>query len=139
MTSFKVHIVGSDHCTELLTPAITVTPTAKDAFFTVDLTPYNIIVSGDFYVSIEYMTKFQPWIGRDMTPPDAGRSEDLYNFCDGGQLVSWNWMIRAEVECPVGGVVYSPDKLGLLSPLLIITGLISAIVIGSFAIKKRRA
>ena len=48
-------------------------------------------------------------------------------------------MIRAEVDpVPVGGVFYSPEKLGMLSPLLIVTGLIGAIVIGSFVVKKRR-
>ena len=48
-------------------------------------------------------------------------------------------MIRAEVDpIPVGGVVYSPDKLGLLSPLLMVTGLIGAIVFASFIVKKRR-
>ncbi len=138
LTSFKVHIVGSDHCTELLTPAITVTPTTKGTFFTVDLTPYNIIVSGDFYVSIEYLTSGQPEIGLDTTPPDALRSGDITGFCGGMTgIVIGNLMIRAEIDLPVGGVAYSPDKLGLLSPLLIVTGLIGAIVIGSFVVKKR--
>ncbi len=138
LSAFKVHILGSDGCQELLTPAPTHAPTATNAFFSVDLTSYGIVVSEDFYVVIEYLTDWTPTIGRDTTSPD-GRT--YYGVpCSLSQETNYDAMIRAEVDpCPVGGVVLSVDKLAVLSPWLMAMGLASAVAVVSFVVKKRRA
>jgi len=58
-----------------------VTPSAT-GWFDVDLTAYDIAVSGDFYIAIEYETAFQPGIGFDASGSPAGRSY-------GGSSGSW--------------------------------------------------
>ncbi len=46
-------------------------------------------------------------------------------------------MIRAEVSNPVGGVIYSPNRLVLLLPWLRGMGLMGCVVAVSFVIKRR--
>ena len=111
---------------------------AVPGWLDIDITPYNI-VTGDFYVAMESITGGGgPPIGYDVdlpVGPSYGGTPGNWVGFDQGR----NIMIRAEVDpTPVGGVVYSPNTLGLLSPLLIVTGLIGAIVISSFVVKKRR-
>jgi hypothetical protein len=67
---FKAHIFGSDGAAELLTPPLEVKPTAI-GWFNIDLTTYNIVVSGDFYVAMQYEAKFDPSIGLDLTNPHS--------------------------------------------------------------------
>ncbi len=128
-------MLDSDGSTILFGP-LGVAPTST-GWFDVDLSSYGIRPSGDFYIAFNRTQALTPYLGCDNTAPN-GRS---YVGTPGSlaQTFNENFMIRAEVGCVVGGVAYSPDKLGLLSPLLIITGLIGAMVIGSFLVKKRRA
>ena len=133
--AFNVHVFDSDGSTQLFAP-LGVNPTSA-GWFDVDLSGYNIRPSGDFYIAIEWTTANDPDLGWDGSDPDL-RS---YTGTPGSWVldVDHDYMIRAEFDWqPVGGIAYSPDKLGLLSPLLMVTGIIGAIAIGSFAIKKRR-
>lgn len=148
LASFKVHIFSSDGCTELLTPAPTVTPTTKPAWFIVDVT--DTTVSGDFYVAIEYMDpNIQPKIGAEDNAPISGRSY-FGQPCSGWNLHDErDFMIRAEVEeyeedpeyeevNPVGGIVYSADKISLLTPWIATLSIIGCIAIVSIVVKKRK-
>jgi hypothetical protein len=77
---FKAHIFGSDGAAELLTPPLEVKPTAI-GWFNIDLTTYNIVVSGDFYVAIEYEAYDSPGIGWDGSRPD---DRSYYGFWGAG-------------------------------------------------------
>jgi len=139
-TTFRVHIYGSDGTTELLIPSLVVTPSAT-GWFDVDLTAYNIIISADFYVAMEFQTVNQPRIGYDTLPaPSAGRS---YVGTPGSwiSMTDGDLMIRAVVEQilaprPVGGVLVPVNKLVLLSPYLAILGLVGAVTV-AVAIQRR--
>ncbi len=134
MNTFTVFIIDGA-CTQAFL-MLSTSPTATDTWFIIDITDTTVI--GDFYVAFKYFSGNQPLIGVDTNNPDL---RSYTGSCSGWTTyASGDFMIVAEVDpySPVGGVVYSPNKLGWLSPLLIVTGLIGAIVIGSFAIKKRR-
>ncbi|MEM2942887.1 MAG: hypothetical protein QXT81_05645 [Candidatus Bathyarchaeia archaeon] len=130
---FRVYVLGSDGSTELLIPPLKLD--SMVGWLDVDLRSYNIIVTGDFYVAIEFsgdpgMTPPQPRIGYDTTSP-LGPSFQ-------GQPGNWkpfdlgrNVMIRAEVEDmtprPVGGIVVPTNKLEILTPYLALAGLVAAL------------
>jgi hypothetical protein len=135
-TDFNVHIFGSDGSTRLLGP-LTVTATTLQTWLDVDLSSYNIIVSGDFYVAMEFITR-APTIGLDFSDPD-GRSYEN-NPDDWHQTTSLDIMIRAVVEqyaTPVGGIYAPNDKLSILTPYIALVGLIGAIS-AIFAIRRWR-
>jgi hypothetical protein len=137
-TDFNVHIFGSDGSTRLLGPLET-TATTLGTWLDVDLSSYNIIVSGDFYVELEFIESGFT-IGLDNSDPD-GRSYEN-NPDDWHQTTTLDIMIRAVVEqyaTPVGGIFYSPDKASILSPWLAVIGIISSIAVFSIIAKKRRA
>ncbi|PDM25841.1 hypothetical protein CP083_06955 [Candidatus Bathyarchaeota archaeon B24-2] len=139
-STFRVHVYGSDGSTELITP-FEVTPTTT-GWLEVDLSALNIIVTDDFYITIEYITTADeewieeiPFIGGDSSNPD-GRSYM-------GTAGSWNLhttadlMIRAVVQqrLPVGGTVLQTNSFTLLTPYIAI---FAAIAIGlTVALKKR--
>ena len=132
-STFRVHVYGSDGSTELITP-FEVTPTTI-GWLEVDLSALNIIVTDDFYITIEYITEGKPWIGGESSDPD-GRSYV-------GTAGSWNlhttadYMIRAVVQqrFPVGGTVLQTNSFTLLTPYIAI---FAAIAIGlTVALKKR--
>ena len=132
-STFRVHVYGSDGSTELITP-FEVTPTTT-GWLEVDLSALNIIVTDDFYITIEYITEGKPWIGGESSDPD-GRSYV-------GTAGSWNlhttadYMIRAVVQqrFPVGGTVLQTNSFTLLTPYIAI---FAAIAIGlTVALKKR--
>jgi len=133
--AFKVHIIGSDGTTDLLTPPPEVTPTST-GWFEVDLTACNLEVSGDFYVTIEYETFDSPGIGWDGTDPN-GRS---YYGSPGSwtllgsfpQPPAGDLMIRivmGQVTVPVGGILFSVNKLAILAPYIALMGLAGVIVV----------
>jgi len=136
LATFNVAVFGGDGSTQLFGPH-SVTPSSP-GWFTVDLSSYSIIVGRDFYVAIQYIAVNFPDIGIDSDDPIDERT---YRNGPGSWLLitTYDQMIRAEVDpAPVGGVVYSPDKLAILSPWLVAIGLISAVVIASFIVEKRR-
>ena len=112
-TSFKVHVLDSDGSTPLITP-VEVTPTAT-GWLDVDLSAFNLVVTDDFYIAVEFEEDHNPWIGYDKTSPIDGRS---YH----GQPSSWilyddrDLMIRAVVQelVPVGGIVLPVYELRIL-------------------------
>lgn len=93
---YTVHVYASDRSTDLTTPFI-VTPTSI-GWFDVDLSPRNIWVTGDFYLSIEFMTYLKPYIGADTTPPFDGRSWCYYTSTGSWVQASADYMIRAVVS-----------------------------------------
>jgi len=132
-STFRVHVYGSDGSTELITP-FEVTPTTT-GWLEVDLSALNIIVTDDFYITIEYITEGKPWIGGESSDPD-GRSYV-------GTAGSWNlhtttdYMIRAVAQqrVPVGETVLPTKSFTLLTPYIT---MFTAIAIGlTVALKKR--
>ena len=135
---FRVHVYGSG----VTDPALDNTPfTTGWSIF--DLTAYNIVVTGDFYISIEYLTAGagDPPIGCDETGPIDLRTYSRENPGDPWELSeNWDLMIRAWVDPvsrPVGGFVIPVNKLTILAPYLAIVGLIGAVTV-AFATTRRR-
>ena len=134
--TFRLHIYGSG----VTDPALDVTP-AGTGWFVVDLSTYNIVVSGDFYISIEYLSSQGPAIGMDTTSPIDLRTcsreppELLWEISESSDL-----MIRAvvdQVSAPVGGIVMPPNKLEIVAPFAALAGLIVA-VSAVVVVKRRR-
>jgi hypothetical protein len=135
--TFRLHIYGSS----VTDPALDVTP-AGTGWFDVDLSSYNIVVSGDFYISIEYVVPSAPAIGMDTTGPIDLRTcsreppELLWEISESSDL-----MIRAVVDpvaiAAVGGVVVPTNKLEILTPYLALAGLL-AVVSAVVVVKRRR-
>ena len=50
-----MHITGANHVTELTTPIATVSQFAYPAWNTYDVSGLNIVVSGDFFVILQYI------------------------------------------------------------------------------------
>jgi len=139
LTAFRVHIFGSDGVTELLTPPLDVTPSGT-GWFDVDLTAYNIVVSGDFLIAIEYETQWNPPIGLDLTAPDARSVYDPPGTWHLQVDPRGDYMIRAVVEQvsrPVGGVLTPVNKLTVLVPYLALIGLVGAVTV-AFAVTRRQ-
>jgi hypothetical protein len=132
--TFRVHVYGSG----VTDPALTVTPVGT-GWFNVDLSAYNIVVSGDFYISIEYLSTV-PSIGRDTTGPvdfrSYSREPPAFLWVVSG---SADLMIRAVVDLigrgAVGGVVVPTNTFTVLAPYLAVIGLVATTAI---AVKKRR-
>jgi hypothetical protein len=133
---FKVHVTDAAHA-DLVTP-FQVTPTST-GWFNVDLSSYNITPSGDFFIAIEWINppsvQADPFLSFD-SGPIYMRSYDYYLSSlpdDWGWGLNnvYNYYIRAEVTpislapTPVGGVAFSPDKLALLMPYIILVALIT--------------
>lgn len=84
-----VHVWNADR-NELITP-FTVAPPVGTGWFDVNLSAYNLTMSGDFYVGFLSTQDFQPDVGVDTTSPD-GRSYKVP-----WQETSSDYMIRALV------------------------------------------
>lgn len=137
---FRVHVYGSG----VTDPALDVTPLST-GWFDVDLSAYNIVVRGDFYISIEYLiaAASAPPIGCDTTGPIDLRTYSRENPGDPWELAeNWDLMIRAVVDPvfarPVGGVVMTVNKLIILAPYLALVGLVGAVT-AAVAVKRRKA
>jgi len=140
-TDVKVHIFGSDGSTPL-TPAFTFDMTVDDAWNDVDLTAKNIVVTGSFYIAVQWIYPASPWIGVDYST--TGRSY----WSDDVSPPSWHLlgndenvqlMIRAVIDPvrAVGGILHSVDKLALLSPYLALISLVGAVTVAA-AVQRRR-
>lgn len=136
-----VHVLDSDKTTALLTPALTVTPSST-GWFDVDLSAYNILVTRDFYIVIQYVVQDKPGLGVDTGYPAFSRSYFSSSLTPPWTLYSTSdFMIRALVEDasprPVGGIVTPVNKLEILTPYLALAGLIAA-VSKVYVIKRRK-
>ena len=122
-TSFKVHVYDSDGATEL-TSSLEVTPTSK-GWFDVDLGGFNIDVTADFYVTIEYETDYEPVLGEDTSPPIDGHS---YFGAPGSwdQETTADYMIRVVMQQVMHEPVYQKN--------LVINGNDVAVIRGEFDI-----
>jgi hypothetical protein len=134
-TNVIVHILGSDGVTELTAP-FTYDIAVDNSWNEVDLLGKNIIVKGDFFVAVEYLIRYDPYLGYDLASV-SGRS---YEGTPGNWIPSprGNYMIRAVIECgsPVGGIAVPTNKFEILTPYLALAGLIIA-VSTVYVIKKR--
>jgi len=154
-TSFRAHIYSSDAQTDLFT--LDVTPLGTGYWLNIYVSTSNIMVRGypsspAFLVTIEYLTNNRPEIGLDTgwlyRHSLAGTPGDWNDISDIGNL-----MIRAETErimfkekppsdpqnkpnLPVGGELFTANKLALLSPYLALTALIG--IISACLVKRRR-
>ncbi|WP_455279212.1 hypothetical protein [[Eubacterium] cellulosolvens] len=136
IATFNVYILDNDGNSIIFGP-LAVTPPSQDVFFDVDLSSYDIIVSGDFWVAWEWAVDYNPTIGLDIDDPD-GRS--YY-----GTIGSWSQfqtqdiMIRAVVEestLAVAGVLIPVNKLAIITPYIALAGLVAAISTVYFIKKK---
>jgi len=104
--SFKVHVYGSDGTTEL-TSSFEVTPTST-GWVDVDLGGLNIIVTEDFYISVEHEEQDNPKIGWDGTDPDGrsyyGTPGSWTLFGAAPPPPAGDLMIRAVVQRPTHGI-----------------------------------
>ncbi len=68
-----MHVRDASTDSELITPIVL---TAAQGWFDVDLTPYNVIVDGDFYIYYIQLDDYPncPSIGTDTTSTPVGRS-----------------------------------------------------------------
>jgi hypothetical protein len=100
--SFKVHVFGSDGTTDLVAPLVVDPGSGYEGWFRVDLTSYQIVVSGDFYVAIEYTAGYYPMIGDDSNAPDGrsyyGQPGGWVRFGDSPPPPALDLMIRADVD-----------------------------------------
>jgi PKD repeat protein len=113
---FKVHIFDSNRA-DLITP-VEVTPQST-GWFDVDLSAWNIVVSGDFYVAIEYAMPGGPDIGSHY-PPEWGQyrstSPTWYGSGPSGQgwvNVLENAYIRVVVSTNVAATSQDGKSMGL--------------------------
>jgi PKD repeat protein len=103
--TFKVHVRDSDGDEGLpgtdLISSFSVTPTAYNEWFDVDLSGYNLIVTGDFYIVMEEGAYMTPILGYDRDVPI-----DLRSYCRHPNWPPGEWhlfddkdlMIRAVIE-----------------------------------------
>jgi len=86
----QVHVWDTSH-TDLITP-FTTTPPAGEGWLDVDLSGYNLTVSGDFYVGFLYPgATYDPSLGVDTSNPDSHSYEVPW------QTAGNDYMIRAVV------------------------------------------
>jgi len=126
-TTFRVHVYDSDGVTEIA--HLDVTPTTT-GWFDVDLSPYSITLTGDFYVTIEYLTSDNPYIDTDTTEPIDLRS---YRGTPGSWTLvnDMDIMIRAVVQqpAPVGGVVLQAGSFSSILPYIIALAVLAAVMV----------
>jgi len=80
-----------------------VTPTSV-GWFDVSLVSEEIVVKGDFYVAMEYLTTLKPYLGADYNDPDGESYEDPWPLA---QITSLDWMIRVVVS-PLENLIENP-------------------------------
>jgi len=110
---FEVHVY--DLSNNDLIPPFTVTPTST-GWFNV---PLDVVVSGDFFIALEYINVNIPLLGLDLSV-NQGRSYERQSSTDPWIPYSWNQMIRAEVceILPVGGELL-PNTVSTIGTLII--------------------
>jgi hypothetical protein len=104
LASVKYYIMNSpaafqvDIRDRLLQPIYSeiVTPTST-GWFTIDLASKNILVQGNFWVAIKYLTLRSPVLGADTSNPDGQSAEGQSGIPASPNLSSLDWMIRAVV------------------------------------------
>ncbi len=115
-TDMTVHVLESNGITEL-TPPFTFRLTAESTWNDADLTGRSIVVSDDFYITVEYLKYYDPLIGRDTTNP---RSRSYYgrpgswNLVDNGE----NVMIRAVLDDIAPVTTVTGERSGPLNTLV---------------------
>jgi hypothetical protein len=140
---FDAYIFDSDGSTILLGP-LSVTPTSDDAWFIIDVSSYDISVSGDFYVAIHYITGCTTHIAFDLTPPIDDRSYAGNTLPLAGPDTGLDLLIRAEVDpgrirlpsSVVGGYYIPVNDLAVLLPYLALV--ILTFIVSTILIKRRR-
>ncbi len=133
--NFGAHIYLADGSTSIFSQSVAVAPSWVD----VDLTSYNLVVTGDFYVSIETVDLF-PGINYDtdspLGPSFQGTPGNWIGFDQGRNI-----MIRSEVEqvtlIPVGGATSPINKFEILTPYLALIGLIVTVSTVYVIIKRK--
>jgi hypothetical protein len=71
-TDMRIHVLGDNGAVNLTSPFV-FHLVSESKWNDANLTAHNIIVSDDFYVAIEYLSYYDPLIGRDITNSN-GRS-----------------------------------------------------------------
>jgi hypothetical protein len=143
---FDAYIFDSDGSTILLGP-LSVTPTSDDAWFIIDVSIYDISVSGDFYVAIHYITGCTTHIAFDLSTPIDDRSYAGNTLPLAGPEASLDLLIRAEVDpgrirlpsSVVGGYYIPVNDLVVLLPYLTLVGLVCAVSVILIKGKRRKS
>lgn len=94
-----------------------VTPTSV-GWFDVSLISEEVIVKGDFYVAMEYLTILKPYIGADYNDPDGESYEDPWPLA---KITSLDWMIRVVVS-PIENLIENPGFEQQLTQWSVSTG-----------------
>jgi len=136
----RVHILGGNGITELTRP-FNFSLAVESAWNDADVSARNILVSDIFYITVEYLTYYDPLIGRDTSDP-KGRSYF-------GRPGSWypvdndeNIMIRAVVDLSVmppstlGETPAAEDMLIVFVPNLFLASLVVLVLLG-FVVRRR--
>ena len=69
--TFSLHVMDDDR--RDLTSPLNVTPT-EEGWIDVDLTQYNVQIRRDYYIGMEHLYDYRPYLGGDRTDPDPERS-----------------------------------------------------------------
>lgn len=136
LTPLRVHVLGSDGQTSLITPFDFTGPSNED-WNDAYLPGGGVIVTGEFWIALYfYDDPDSPVHGTDTNPPLGGHSYS-------GEPGSWiqdnlrDSAIRAMVQegpcpqtsAPVGGFVEPVNKLAVFAPYLALFGVIGAVAV----------
>jgi len=137
----RVHILGGNGMTELTRPfdfSLAVESTWNDA----NVGERDILVSDIFYITVEYLTYYDPLIGRDTTDP-KGRSyhghPGSWNLISNGENVMIRAVVEPSVTIPstVSGTPVVENFLIALAPYFFLLGVATLIFTASMARKRR--
>ena len=106
-SSFKADI-RNENATSVFSNIVTPSTTG---WFSISLTE-GLIVRGEFYVAMKYLTLYKPQLGADFNGPDGQSGESLYGFPAIPNINSLDYMIRAKIKPLLAEV---PSSFGLRS------------------------
>ncbi len=112
---YKVHVYDASR-NELITP---VYDTTNGGWDWVDLSPYSLYAENDFYIALEWLEQFNPYIGCDQSNPDdrswSIRFSDMYWYQSPDDH-DWDYIITVKTDdqlCHLTIDSYPFDGIGI--------------------------
>lgn len=128
--SANLHITDANHNDLLVIPILP--PDWGEYWVDVDLSSYDIAVSGDFYIAMEFTTYCSPSLGVDSSGPVDGRSHWYEPGTGWVQDLNYDYMIRVEiVEVPAAGV----PELGTPMALMVSVSMVALFLLRRIRLK----
>jgi len=127
---FRVHILDSNFNSIF---SRDVKPSSADPhWFEVDISDANVMVNGDFFVGLEWITLYdkwpRPWLGVDNTPPCYGRSYlGTLSSPPASPKEGENYLIRVVVQ-----KAPEPPYPTIFEPIIIVVVIIGVIAVVSY-------